>query len=45
MTDTATYDALMRLMDQVEVVDKKVSRLLAAAGVDEDDVPALGETT
>ena len=39
------YDALMRIMDQVEVVDKKVSRLLAAAGVDEDSVPALGETT
>jgi hypothetical protein len=37
------YDAIMRLMDQVEVVDKKVTRLLAAAGVDEDSVPELGE--
>ena len=39
------YDALMRVMDLVETVDKKVSVLLAAAGVDEADVPALGDTT
>ena len=29
------YDAVMRLMDQVEQVDKKVTRLLSAAGIEE----------
>jgi hypothetical protein len=33
--DGLIYDAVMRLMDQVEAVDKKVSRLLSAAGIEE----------
>ena len=32
------YDALMRIMDQVEAVDKRVRRLMSAAGV--EDAPA-----
>jgi hypothetical protein len=32
--DSLVYDAVMRLMDQVEQVDKKVSRLLSAAGIE-----------
>jgi hypothetical protein len=35
--DSAVYDAVMRLMDQVEKVDRKVTRLLSAAGVGPDD--------
>ena len=35
--DSLVYDAVMRLMDQVEQVDKKVTRLLSAAGI--EDVP------
>ena len=32
--ESNVYDAVMRLMDQVELVDKKVTRLLSAAGVE-----------
>jgi len=33
--DSLVYDAVMRLMDQVEAVDRKVTRLLSAAGIEE----------
>ena len=36
--DSLVYDAVMRLMDQVEQVDKNVKRLLSAAGI--EDAPA-----
>lgn len=36
--DSLLYDAVMRLMDQVEQVDRKVSALLSAAGT--GDTPA-----
>jgi hypothetical protein len=38
------YDAVMRLMDQVEAVDKKVARLMSAAGVSTED-PDSAEVT
>lgn len=44
-TDSLLYDTQLRIMDMIEVLDKKVTRLLAAAGVDEATVPELGETT
>ena len=37
--DSLVYDAVMRLMDQVEQVDRKVTRLLSAAGI--QDAPAV----
>lgn len=37
--DSLVYDAVMRLMDQVEQVDKKVTRLLSAAGI--EDAPPV----
>jgi len=33
--DSSVYDAVMRLMDQVESLDRKVTRLLSAAGTEE----------
>jgi hypothetical protein len=33
--DSLVYDAVMRLMDQLEAVDAKVSRLLSAAGIED----------
>jgi hypothetical protein len=38
ITDTLIYDTLMEVMDQVERLDKKVTRLLSAAGI--EDAPA-----
>ena len=35
ITDTLIYDTLMEVMDQVERLDKKVTRLLSAAGIEE----------
>jgi hypothetical protein len=32
--DFSVYDAMMRLMDQVEAVDRKVTCLMSAAGVE-----------
>ena len=38
--DSLVYDAVMRLMDQVEQVDRKVTRLLSAAGLAETPLAA-----
>lgn len=32
--ESLVYDAVLRLMDQVEALDGKVSRLLSAAGIE-----------
>jgi len=34
ITDTLIYDTLLEVMDQVEQLDRKVSRLLSAAGIE-----------
>lgn len=39
ITDTVIYETLMEVMDQVERLDKKVTRLLSAAGL--QDVPPV----
>ena len=39
ITGTLIYDTLMEVMDQVEKLDKKVTRLLSAAGI--QDAPAV----
>jgi hypothetical protein len=41
--DSLVYDAVMRLMDQVEQVDRKVSRLLSAAGAGPPPAPSAHE--
>jgi hypothetical protein len=38
ITGTLIYDTLMEVMDQVERLDKKITRLLSAAGI--EDAPA-----
>jgi hypothetical protein len=43
ITDTLIYDTLCEVMDQVSALDKKVTRLLSAAGIDEPEaVPDAG---
>ena len=40
ITETLIYDTLMEVMDQVEKLDRKVTRLLSAAGLEDASVLA-----